>query len=111
MVHDFCSLGWNEFAPIKSSTWEPDTGTETLVGVNVSLRDQNQRIVLGISQVAATGFISSASAAPFAWLNFGPSRFGLSNATDTYEMEFLAEDTSGFLFRSLVSVKVNKAGS
>ena len=88
-------IGWDEDVPIRSSDWEPDTGTETLNGVYMFLRDENLRTVNGISNIAATGFISTPSAAPHAWFNFGPSRLGLSNATIDYELEFKAVDTSG----------------
>src|SRR5690349_17435742 len=104
-------IGWDEDVPIRSSDWEPDTGTETLVGVYMFLRDENLRTVNGIANVPATTFVSTPSAAPNATWNFGPSRLGLSNATLDYELEFLARDTSGFMFASHIGLRVNKAGS
>lgn len=109
MPDSFISLEWDEDVPIRSSTWQTVSGAESLTAVNVTLRDANLYTVLGLSNVAATGFITPSSA-PFAWWNMGPSRLGLSNRTETYSLEFRAQDALGFMFASIIGVKVKQAG-
>ena len=94
-----------EKVTIYSGAWTPDTGTETLSSVAVTLYDNQWAVAGGISSLAATGFDNLASAAPTAWFDFDPVARTVSQPTPAtgqaiYTLRFVATDSNGKRYAS-----------
>lgn len=114
MSQGTAEVWWDENVPIKSGTFSPDVGTETLDSCTVTLYDKDLAIAgtPPVSAVAATSMISTADAAPYAWFDFHGEGLALDepNASDYYTLTFLAVDSNGHEYSSTVRIKLNRRG-